>query len=317
LSTYTFAPFKLLPDTDSAQCLAFLNTDTYIGGTQNIVYVWDGSSPFSTFIPIAESGIVQIVCVNTNAYIFAGRRGNIYITNGSQADVWKKIPDHVSGTVQPYFTWQSATSSQNELYCSFWVTANKNVGVIPQYGGLWAINLDTKAMRLANQLSFGTYAGWATCLIADYLGAVGTGIIAGWNSGSSTYGIDIGSQYPYTGSQASIDTDLVPIGTYTKTRNFTRLEYRLTRPLVSGESITIKSRLIFNTRDTGYSAGVTDSTAGHYSASFPTDFKNAQWVQFQITMSSTNTTPSYVRLRQLRIQGLVGPTLGTNQVLSL
>jgi hypothetical protein len=325
-STYTFQETELLPYFDTANCLAFLNNNVLIGGLKNNVYVWDGFSgqPFNIIL-LAENLIANIVTVNTNAYIFAGNRGRIYITNGSQAQLYKKVPDHISGTVEPYFTWGGAMFNKNQLF--FGVQATTNSGTaITQYGGIWAIDLDTTALRLVNQLSYGTYAGIATGMIAQVplspapaasANPPGTGYYAAWDSGASTYGIDQTTGAPYTTSVSTIDSDLIPIGTYTKPRNFTQIEYRLTRPLVAGESITIGTRILFNTENTGYTVALTDSTAGNYSNRATVNFSNAQWVQFQVTLNSTAINPSYVRLKEIRILGLEGPTLAQQENLSL
>lgn len=316
-ATYTWAQQALaLPSNDLAQCLCELGVNLLIGGRLNAIYPWNRTATsFSYPILIAENFIFRMVTVNTNTYILAGLRGRIYITNGSQANLYKKVPDHISGTIEPYFQWGDLTSLKNQLYFSVSCKNSASGGVIAQYGALWSIDLDTTAIRLANKLSFNTYAGLATAMlpIAPTLSGnplypsvvQGVGIYVGWDSGASTYGIDFSAAVPYSNSEATIETDLIPIGTYDKPRDFTRIEYRLTEPLVSGESITIKYRLIFNASETGYTTVLTDNTVGNYSLSGPVNFKNAQWVQFQIIPNSTNTNPSYVRIKEIRIKGLV------------
>lgn len=324
-SSYTQATKQLLPGTDSSQCLTFLGTNLLIGGKNNVIYPWDRfSTNFNYPLLLPESNVINLVTVNTATYIFTGNRGRIYITNGTNVSLFKKIPDHISGTVEPYFKWGGATYNKNQIYFSFQVFTNAN-SAINQYGGVWAIDIDSEALRLTNQLSYGTYAGYATALIANFgSDPAGTGLFIAWNDGSSTnFGIDTtagvnkGPSVPYTGSQATIDTDLIPIGTFNKPRDSTQIEYKLSRPLVSGESVVIKSRLIFNTQDTGYTQTLSDSTVGNYSNTAPANFKNAQWVQFQIVLNSTSASPSYVRFKQLRILGLIGPTLANTQQLSL
>lgn len=317
-ATYTFDQTNLLPVTDSAQSLTFLGTSIMIGGINNIIYPWDRfDSNFSFPILLPEYNIVRMVTVNTNTYIFVGNRGRIYITNGTNVQLYKKIPDHISGTVEPYFKWGGATSIKNQLFFSALVTTNAG-SAVNQYGGVWAIDLDTKAIRLTNQLSYGTYAGYSSAMIPNFsLNPAGTGLYIGWDDNAFHYGIDTTSTSPYTGSQASIDSDLIPIGTYTHTRDMTNIEYRLTKPMVAGESIVIKTRLIFNTEDTGYTSTFTDSTIGHWSNKGDINFINAQWVQFQIVLNSTASSPSYTRLKEIRILGLTGPTPASSQQISL
>lgn len=307
-STYTFAQTAVIPFNDACQCLTQLGTNLLIGGQKNIIYQWDRFSP-SNYGPIlvAENNIVKMVTVNTNTYALVGNRGRIYITNGSQAQLFKKMPDHLSGTVEPYFTWGGLTSVKNQIYFSALVTTNGGVA-INQYGGLWAIDVDTQAIRLVNKLSYGSYAGYATAVAPNFMSnPAGTGLYIGWDTGSGVFGIDTTVSTPYTGSQAYIISDLIPIGTFTMPRDFERVEYRLTKPMVSGESIVIYARLIFNTSDTGWGTAIlNDSTVGNFSNSAPANFKNAQWIQMQAVINSTATNPSYTRLKEIRITGLQG-----------
>ncbi len=303
-STYVFDQTQVLPFTDAAQCIAPLGNNLLIGGKNNVIYPWDTFSQVPNFpILVAESNIVQLVTVNTNTFIFVGNRGRIYYTNGSQAQLYKKIPDHISGTVEPYFTWGGATSQKNQLYFSALVATNAGVAST-QYGGVWAIDLDTKAIRLTNKLSYGTYGGYSTAIIANFgTNPAGTGLYIGWNASAGNSGIDTTISTPYTGSQASIDSDLIPVGTFDRPTDFERMEYKLARPLVSGESINLYARLIFNTQDTGFgSAILTDATAGNFSSSSPVNFKNAQWLQLKAVLNSTASSPSYVRLKEIRIK---------------
>jgi hypothetical protein len=319
-ATYTVAAYGLLPANDYTQSITQLGTKILVGGLQNVVYPWDGFSPLpSGYLFCPEYNIAEMVTVNTTTYIFAGNRGRIYQTNGTSVDLYKKIPDHISGTVEPYFTWGGVAAIKNNLYFS--CTATTNAGTaINQYGGIWAINLDNTALRLTNKLSYATYAGYATAIIPNFTSSpAGAGLVIGWLDGTGNYGIDITSSTPYTGGQTTIDSDLVPIGTYEKPRNLTRIEYKLSRPLVSGEEIKLYTRLIFNTTDTGYSATpvLDDATVGNFSNTAPVDFSNAQWLQVKAVLTSTATNPSYVRLTQIRILGLVGPTLSNSPVLSV
>lgn len=306
-STYTFDNTAVLPVSDFGNCIAQLGTNMLIGSaTKNLVYPWDRFS-FTNNNPIflSESLVSKIVTVNTNSFIFAGNRGRIYVTNGSQATLFKKVPDHISGTVEPYFTWGGATTMKDQVFFSFSATTNGG-SANSQYGGIWAVDATTGALRLTNKLSYDTYSGYSTAMMAvpisGALGSpsnpAGTGLLAGWYNGS-TYGIDGSSGSPYTGSQATIDSDLIPIGTYQMPRNFTQVEYRLTKPLVSGESVTIQYRLDFSQ---SYTTILSDSTVGNFSSVGSVNFSNAQWLQLRVVLNSTASSPSYTRLKEIRIR---------------
>lgn len=300
-ATYTYALQALaLPVQDQAQCLAELGINLLIGGKQNKIYPWDRTSTSFTYpILLSEFNIQQMVTVNTNTFIFVGNRGRIYITNGTNAQLYKKLPDHLSGVVEPYYVWGGACSNKNQIYFSAQVLNNAGMA-LNVMGGVWAVDLDNKAIRLANELSYNTYAGYSTAMIPNFSStASGTGLWIGWDNGSSGYGIDTTLSTPYTGSQAYIDYDYVPIGTILRPNTPKKVEYKLAVPLASGESVSIYYRLKFSD---SYELVFTGSTAGTFSDTANCNFENAQWVQLRAVLNSTVTTPSFTRLTEIRIR---------------
>ncbi len=307
-STYTFGQKALgLPTFETAQCLEELGINLLVGGIRNLIYPWDRTSTsFNIPIKIPENFVSKMVTVNTSTYIFAGNRGRIYITNGTQAKMFKKVPDHLSGTVEPYFTWGGVGYSRNQLY--FGVQATTNGGAANNnYGGLWAIDTETSAIRLINQLSYGTYAGIASVVTPTTLttGVTnGSGLFIGWDSGASTYGIDVSSGDPYTGGQAYVDSDLIPIGTFLKPTSNLQVEFKLNRPMVTGESILLQYRQTFNASYTSIGSAFTlaNTTNGYSGVTDGVPFQNSQWIQIRAVLTSTATTPTYTRLTELRLR---------------
>lgn len=332
-STYTYAGKSstpasyalLLPIIDNANCLAELGTNLLVGGQRNLIYPWNRIATSFTYpIFLSENVVSKMITLNTNTYIFVGNRGRVYITNGTQASLFKKVPDHISGTIEPYFSWGGVTSTKNQMYFSAMVTTNAG-SALNQYGGVWAIDMDSQVIRLTNTLSYNTTnnnVGFASAMIAqvpavnDITTQPGTGLYIGWDNGSSLYGIDGTQSQPYIGTNSStvIDSDLIPIGTFNEPRNFTQIEYRLTKPMVAGESITINYRLDFSQ---AWTQVTTDNTVGHFSNIDRVNFANAQWVQFQIVTVSTATNPSYTRLKEMRVLGMVGPSMAQAPQLSV
>ena len=309
----------MIPSDDIAVCLAELGTNLLIGGSKNAIYPWNRlavvnglsiNNGYSYPILLAENFIYRMVTVNTNTYIFAGQRGRIYITNGSQANLFKKVPDHMTGTVEPYYRWGDACFYRNQLYFGVQVEQPNSGTIASYYGGLWAVDLDTRAIRLTNKLSYGTYAGLVTALLAILPATTGnppyppsnqgTGLLVGWDSGVSTYGIDNSAGVPYQTADPIVDSDLIPIGTFERPRNAARVEYKLSQPLVAGESITIQYRLDFSTT---WTTVLTDSVAGNFSLSGPINWENAQWIQIRAILTSIASSASYVRLKEIRISG--------------
>ncbi len=338
-TTYTFAKAVVeIPTVDQATCLAELGINLMIGGIRNLAYPWNrtgtvsGSSILNSYsypIWFSESLIQRMITIKNNTYVFVGNRGNIHITNGSQSDIWMKVPDHISGTVEPYFQWGGCAGTKDELLFSMQATDN-NGTKLTTYGGIWAVNVNTKTLRLVNELSYGTNGGYAPALMAlipmpgvttDSGNPKGLGFYAGWDSGASIYGRDRAQFSQYTSGQSIIETEIIPIGTFNKPRNLTQIEYKLSTPLVGNESIEIQQRLFFGNATvspwTSIFVDTLSSSPIGLSNTHPTDFANAQWIQFKIILTSTASSPSYVRLKQIRVLGLQGPTLQQQQNFSI
>ena len=305
-ATFTYNQQALkLNYAEIAQCLVELSNNLLVGGIRNAIYPWDKvSTSFAFPILIGERNIHRLVTVNTNTYIFAGNRGRIYITNGTQAQLFKKIPDHLSGVIEPTYTWGDATFQKNQLY--FGVSATTNSGsAINNYGGLWAIDINSSAMRITNELSYGTYAGMPTVIIPISTNVISSGssIAVGWTSGASTYGVDMSTSNVYTGGQAYIDGDIIPVGTFLNPVTYKQVEFKLAAPLVSGESVQIQYR---SDLSSSYSnLGTALNTVGSLSGFSPISgtFEKVQWVQIRMVLTGTNSgTPSYVRLREFYIR---------------
>lgn len=322
-ATFTWAQTALqLPRYESAICLAELGINLLIGGVTNAIYPWDRiSTSFRYPILIGENYISRMVTVNTNTYIFAGQTGRIYITNGSQANVYKKFPDHLTGTVNPVYGWRGACYFKNQLYFSFVVSANNDTTTIidSSAGAVWAIDTNTEALRLSNTVSAGT----TNCVVGlifpngNYAANVatgdqgtGSGLVVAWNLTSSpnTVGIDEGGNpdgtgsAPYSGDLAYIESDLIPIATLLKPKQLAQVEYKLTKPLVNGESITLQYRLDFSQNYTTVFTDTATATFLPFSGYGTANFSNAQWVQIKAILNSSYTNPSFVRLREIRLR---------------
>lgn len=301
-ATYTFNPAALsLPSYDSAQCLAQLGPALLTGGISFFIYPWDRTSTSYTYpLVCAESNIVRIVGTNASGYVFAGNRGRIYITNGANIQLYKKFPDQISGTENPYYGWSDAMYMRNQMYFSLYATTNAGVA-INNFCGVWGMDLDNGALYLANELSFDNYTGTVPVLLPMTLTAPsGNAIWAAWINGSAVNGFDYGSTAPYSNYEAYIDTDIIPIGTYYESHTNIQVEYKLSKPLITGEGVQISWRGSLADSFTPI-PGITAVT-GQLSGASSVNFQKQQWVQFRIQLSSTVTTPSFTRLRELRLR---------------
>lgn len=317
-STYIInSPALALPTNDTALCLAELGVNLLVGGRKSFIYPWDRVST-SFFYPliIPEPNISTIVSTNSNAYIFAGSRGNIYITNGSAVDKYKKIPDYLSGLIDPYYitggTDVVGTSLdvgrsclgdsiywRNQLIFSF-TTVNNSGTIQNELVGLWAIDLNTDALRLINIMSYEAYSGRIPVIVPNLASVTpnGGGLFAAWSQSNGTPGVDVSSTTPYSNYETYVDTDIIPIGTAYEKLTASQIEFKLSTEMVSGEKIQIlqRSNITNNFTEIG------ETTSAVLSDVYGVNFEAVQWLQLRIMQSSTATNPSFTRLREVIIR---------------
>lgn len=283
-----------LPANEIAQSIESLSDTLLIGGISNYVYTWDRKSTGGNWFQIAEKGIFKMITVSTNVFIFAGKRGRIYKSNGSQAQLFKKIPDHLLG-IDPVFTWKNVAFNKNQLYFGFTVTDNAGSSSTV-YSGLWAIDVETEALRRPVLCS--TTTADTMAIFALPSSSVGYSFLVAWKSGSN-YGIDYTLSTPYTTYVPYVVTDMTPVGLYLNKRTFENIEFKLSAPLASSEGVYIYYRS--NLTD-AFTAVGEYTTAGDLSGIIPINFENVQWIQLKAFTKSKASSPSYTRLRELRIR---------------
>jgi hypothetical protein len=303
-ASYTFNTAALtLPSFDLAFSMEEQGFNLLIGGTQDTIYVWDRQAPtFNNRIFLAERFVGKMVKANTNVYIFTGGlsvngnpngRGRIYVTNGSQADLFFKIPDHLSGYELPHFRWGDAAYYRNQLMFGFETDSNAGAALLTGYG-VHSIDLETKAFTNISDAD-----GYAMLILPDQSNSAAAGvpyIVATMASDGTTTAISRSSTTAGTGGQAIILTDLMPVGTYFKRRTFKQIEVKMATPLASGESV-----LIVPFPDLSSTTSVTFSTAGQFSMQSTVNFQANQWLQFQVGIVGNSAT-SGARIKEIRVR---------------
>lgn len=309
LTNYTYADFPIIPKgsaPNAVTCLTPSGTNLLIAGQKNFIYNWDTiSRAVSNYIYVAETNIVAMVTANQNTYVFAGNRGNIYITNGSQAQVWKKIPDYLSGTVYPFWEFHGATYQKGRLY--FGLTGSTQTGVTINTGGIWCVDLASEALWCAGQLSYGTYLGYATAFLntrEDINTPTGTQLYVGWYNGSTKSGVDYSISTPFTSGQSYVVSDVIPVGTLLKPTTPLQFEYKLAAPLLTGETVALQTAKYVG--GTFTNLGTTSGSTGGSILSdiFTANDQQYQWLLVKAILScssNTSAVPSYNRLTQIRI----------------
>lgn len=290
-----------LPGYDTAQSITNIGAQLLIGGSLNAIYPWDRvSSSFGNPIFCAENFIRKMVTANTNVFIFPGNisgRGRVYITNGSQCDPWFKFPDYLSGYQEPYYKFYDAIYHRNSLVFGIEATQNGTGAIITSVtSAVWAVDCETKSFRGVSDLPGGSSS--ARVLIPDLSGGLtpGYGYMTGYSDGSTTNGIAATITAAGTGN-GTIISDLIPVGTFLTPKTFSQVEFKLSTPLQSGESI----QLTFYTdeNDSG-TIGTFTSTATSIANNVSVNFEKNQWLRIGVTLTGNSPT-SGCRLREIRL----------------
>lgn len=306
-----------LPNWEITQTMTEIGTTLLIGCQGSVLYPWNQVANLpnnAIFLP--ESNTQTILTVNQMAYIFAGNKGNVYISDGSVASLVVKVPDYCAGIpgnpetyIEPYFSWGDAMYLRGRVYFSILDQTSTKTG---NCGGVWSfiptqnfyIGQDIGlSLRLENQNSYGTYNGAATVLIPRINQAtISPNYFSAWYSDitTPTYGIDSTGAYPM--GTAIVETEIIPVGTILgqQKKTFSSEEYKVSSPLMSGESIQLYYRQ--NLTDAWASCGSVDGDSSNLSGYFPVNFQNNQWVQFRAELTSNGTsTFSGNRLTEIRL----------------
>lgn len=329
-STFTYNAQALrIPQIDLTTCLAELGTTLLVGGIQNKIYPWDRvSTSFAYPIIVSEAYTTRMVTTNSNTYVFAGNRGRIYVTNGSNLSLFKKVPDSfvnifsATNGADPYFQWLDAVFWKNQIYFSFRVYKNDGTSV-NSAGGLWGLDMSLNvygnyqpyALRLTNTLASGATA--YPYVIAQNIRSTmpaGAGLyLPYFNTSDSSTGVEITTTTPYTsfttGIGGEIYTELIPVGTLLKSRTFTQVEWKTSQPLVSGDGVRVSMRQSYGD---SFTVQGTTTTAGKLSDVYTTNLQGVdstasgsaqgQWVELYVETQGASSGSSLTRLTELRLR---------------
>jgi hypothetical protein len=293
-----------LPKVDGAICLAEARNLLLVAGYHKI-YPWDRVSPqWQNPIPLHEN-ISSMINILNNVYILAGNKGNIYISNGYNAELFKKIPDHLSGLIDPQWTFGGRMENRNNLY--FQATATNSYSGSNIFVGIFKLNIS------AGALQFNSDTTGALTIDSQYSGGLNpaglrtdtAGLLINNNNIQQTAYDNYYSAYSATTNSIDYNSvslwDIVPIGTSVQPKTFASAEFKFDQPMTSGDSITMYARQSLS--DTYTLLGTTTTTvlSDFYDG---VSFEAWQWIQFKVVLK-TNGSPnssSRCQLREIRIR---------------
>lgn len=187
---------------------------------------------------------------------------------------------------------------------SFLLTESNNIlaGIFSLNVSPTAIGDSAKGLVMEAQNSYGlTPASGATekgLLISDNPSANGNdSYYSVWSNGANTGGIDYNDTTLWQNFEPVIETDLIPLASVLQKKTLGNLEFKLDRPMVSGDQI----RLSWRSSATGAYTVVgtfTDTTVADYKQS---DIEKVQWVQFKAEFKCAASGSSFIPLREIRV----------------
>ena len=276
----------------------------------NLLYGWDyvSTSPTSA-IPVG-SYISSIINILNNVYLFAGQKGNIYVSNGSSAQLLYKIPDYISGVIDPVWSWGMNMQKRGKLW--FQAMAQNTAGT-NLLAGVFSLDVSSTlvtdvetsgAFNMESQNSYG---------LIPTAGALANGVLmdadpssngqnsyySAYSTGATTGGIDFNDTTLWQNNEPVIETDIIPIGNYLIKKTLGSMEFKLDRPMVAGESISLYWRPSLSS--SYVSVPLIDTSTTLLSNYAITAINQAQWAQFKATFVSAASSPSFLPLREIRL----------------
>lgn len=273
-----------LPNGEIASWLEELGVNLLIAGqTYNRIYPWDRLS-ISFFLPItcAEPGVYRLKNINNTVFILAGLKGNIYATQGSTAQFYRRIPESIigNGSSNNISEWGGIASRAGDLV--FGLASVNNSAA----SGIWRINKD--GVLTMDQIP-STGAKNVTTILDSEADFYYFGYNGGFDGTSTTR---------YGNLEAVIQSQMYPVGTKTDPATFQELEIQLANKISSGQV-----RVSYRTATSASFTTLATFTMDNTNTSFISDIGliNIENLQLQIEMNGTGSNASALQLMEVRL----------------
>lgn len=270
--TYTYNNQALdMPIGEVTQWLEELGTNLMIaGGTWDKIYPWDRiSDSFGIPLTCPEKGIKRLKNIGNIVYVLAGTKGNIYKTQGTYVQHFKKLPDYIvnngSTVALNIVTWGGIAQRDGALIFGVGGQTTGNSGVYLLYP-------DGR-------------------LIQDNMPSTGSGLVTAIFAEDDFYkmGYASGADYMgttrYTSYQTVLHTALYKVGNKTQKATYSTLEVQVAKPASSGH-MRIKYRTDTSSSFADFPGGAVVYTADGATTSFESDIGliDIENLQIQVEM---------------------------------
>lgn len=315
LSQTSFATFP-----EPQVYLSQLQFQLVVCGKKTLYFWTPPSTGFSSYLPITED-ISSVTNIQNTLYILAGTKGSIYVCNGYSISLLKKIPDSMTDLNDPAWVFGGATPHRGKLIFGA-CNINQISSGTPVFG-IFSLNIETNILNFENINSCGaTIVKDASGFISNAwllfdLNTIQTAVNESYDNylsiwyNSPSGGADASDPQsdvppfssppiPYSNYEPYFVTDLIPVGTALNPKTFQgQIEYKLTRPIVAGESLKIYYRTALGQ---AWTLIWTSTATGQISESNPTNFQQSQYIQFQVSFACVTSGSSFLPLSELRVR---------------
>lgn len=295
--------------TDQVTDMVDLKSTLVVAGKKDM-YAWDYvSASTSSPSPVGEN-ITGITNLLNNVYVFAGKKGNIYISNGYSAQFLYKLPDYLAGIIDPIWNWGDIMTKRSRLW--FQALAQKTDGT-NILDGIFSLVVSPSALGdsasglvMEAQNSYGlTPASGATGarLLIDNPTPNYDSYYSAWSNGATSGGIDYNDNSLWQNWEPMIETDLVYLGSVLEKKSLGQMEFLLDRPMATGDQLRMSWR---SSLTDSYSTPVVFTSA---TIASPTDvggltgtnLDKKQYIQLRVEFKASSSGSSFLPLREIRI----------------
>lgn len=217
-----------------------------VNGSIANLYLWDkaDTKPTSLVSSLNETHVQAMISQGNRAYVMAGIRGNLYLSDTASSIKIKRIPyakhSVFGSTTRIYPNAISLNVDGNLLIGTSTLGDSYNTDLASKHG-VWEVALSKGYPTVfKQQISTGNTASTQALYIGFVQNYAGV-LKIGWKDGSS-YGLDETDFRLYASNAAVIESPMFVVGSRLKQKTFQQLEFLLGKDLVSGQEVTISYR---------------------------------------------------------------------------
>lgn len=254
------------------------------------IYPWDRvSSSFSLPVQVNENGMNAMISNKNQIFFSAGDDGRIYVTDGTNYQLVKRLPYNRGGRYNPTsWVYPNAMCINQQGHLMVGLSANYDANSTTTTG-IWEIAL---TQGYPTHLPFFSRDG----NLGD-TSNVRFGVVRVLNDDALAFGIESDSSYElsvtsstelWDGYKAKWRTEAFFVGTARTKKTFEQLEFLFSKPLITNQGIKISFRKNleedFTTIDTFTYTNI-GSIISHLA---PAEIADAELLQFEISLNYTS-----------------------------